>query len=246
MRISFFEEFPTEKNLIKLSLVDWPTTLYLAAKSIKEFARLQSSIKRKGLVIGYWPVLEQEEGYWLSPFSSPRAVQRIINEVRGKNYPVMWDAELPFRRPWLFLRLDYFLRNGKRIRRFIKEQKYVLTAEYPVRNRFFAWLFRLLGVYFSPKKYGNKKIVMYYTSMHKKVRKYLLKSIGKLVNQYGADLQVGLGTIAVGVLGDEPILSAANLERDLQDMKNIGVEEVVIFRLGGLNKEYVKVLKKFV
>jgi hypothetical protein len=32
----------------------------------------------------------------------------------------------------------------------------------------------------------------------------------------------------------------------LKDMQKIGIKEIVIFRLGGLNKQYVKTLKKYI
>ena len=56
---------------------------------------------------------------------------------------------------------------------------------------------------------------------------------------------VALGTIAVGITGNEPILNPEELARDLKIAKNNGINEVVIFRLGGLNKEYVDVIKKY-
>ena len=80
--------------------------------------------------------------------------------------------------------------------------------------------------------------------MHKLVRPFFLKSITRLHKKYGNNLQVGLGTIATGILGNEPILSPKGLDRDLKEMKKIGIKEVVIFRLGGLNQEYKKIIKK--
>jgi len=248
MKISFFEEFPTKKNLNKLDLVTWPTTVYVAAKSIKEFDKITSNIKNKKVTIGYWPILEKKEGYWLSPFSSRKAVKRVIEEINNYKKPlkIMWDAELPFRHPKLFFRIDNFLTNKPRIKKFFKQNgNNIYTSEYAMKNRFIEFLFRKLGVSFSPKKYKNKKIVMYYTSMHKVVSNILLDNIKRLYKNHGRKLQVGLGTIAVGIHGNEPILKPKQLERDLKDMKRIGIKEVVVFRLGGLNKEYVKVLKKF-
>lgn len=243
MKISFFEEFPTKKNLSKLNLIKFPTTIYIAAKNIKEFNKIKSQIK-KPTIVAYWPILEKKEGYWLSPFSSPAAVKRVIKEV--KNEKVMWDAELPFRHPWLFLRVDNFLRNMPTIRSFFKRKgKNILTSEYPIKNSLMQFLLTLLGVSFSPKKYRNKKIIMYYTSMHKVIRPIFLKSIAKLQKKYGNNLQVALGTIATGILGNEPILSPQDLKRDLDEMKKIGVKEVVVFRLGGLDEEYIKTIRKF-
>lgn len=54
----------------------------------------------------------------------------------------------------------------------------------------------------------------------------------------------GLGTIAIGVLGNEPILSPENLYQDLHWAKESKVEEVFIFRLGGLNELYMSEIKK--
>ncbi len=263
MKISFFEEFPDDKAFSKLRYVNFPTTVYVAAKGIKEFERVKKEIlgystKQRKIDVGYWPVLENSQGYWLSPFSSPKAVRQVIDEIKKsaaklnkkEMFNVMWDAELPLRHPKLLWRIDHFLRNKRMIKKFFKESKksniQIATSEYGMRNWFIQKLFTFLGVSFNPKKYGNRKIVMYYTSMHKNVRPFLLKSIEKMIIQHGKSLHVGLGTIAVGILGDEPILSAKNLERDLVEMKKAGASEVVIFRLGGMNREYKRVLEKYV
>jgi hypothetical protein len=247
MRVSFFEEFPTKQNLAKLKYVTWPTTMYVAAKNIKEFKKIKNSITNTQVEVGYWPILEHKEGYWLSPFSSSKAMKRVMKEVDGKKIKVMWDAELPLRHPWLFLRVDNFITNLPRIRKFFKKNgKNILSAEYPIKNSFAGSFLKMMGVSYSPKKYGNKKIVMYYTSMHKLIPTFLLSGITKLHKKYGDGLQVGLGVTDVGILGNEPIIKAKNLKRDLQEMKKIGVKEVVIFRLGGMNEKYASVIKKYV
>ena len=58
-------------------------------------------------------MLEKKDGYWLSPFSSSEALKRILSEVERNNVKIMCDAELPFRHPQLFLRLDDFFYNQK-------------------------------------------------------------------------------------------------------------------------------------
>lgn len=248
MQISFFEEFPTKSNLAKLKYVNWNTKLYVAAKSLEEFNKIKSTVKNNKNVkeIIYWPVLKKEEGYWLSPFSSTDALKKVISDISGNDAKVMWDAELPFRHPWLFLRLDNYLRNKPMIKRFFKEKgKLISTSEYPVKNRIAEFILSFLGVSFSPKKHGNKKIIMYYTSMHKHIRRLFLKNIQKLHKRYGKKLLIGLGVIAVGILGNESLLSPEDLERDLREMQGVGVSEVIIFRLGGINKKYLKIINKF-
>jgi len=74
----------------------------------------------------------------------------------------------------------------------------------------------------------------------------LLYGVNKMHGEFGSKLHVGLGTIATGILGDEPILSVSDLERDLEEMKKIGVSRVCMFRLGGMNLKYSRVLKKYV
>jgi hypothetical protein len=58
-------------------------------------------------------------------------------------------------------------------------------------------------------------------------------------------LVFGLGTIGVGILGNEPMLSALELESDLEFSREIGVKRAVIFRLGGLSQEHASIISKF-
>ncbi len=86
---------------------------------------------------------------------------------------------------------------------------------------------------------------MWYSSMipkslNKKTKKNLLKIKDK------GKYTIGLRTIAKGILHYEPILSSQALEKDLEFVKKAGFKKVCIFRAGGLNKEYMKVMEKFV
>jgi hypothetical protein len=88
-----------------------------------------------------------------------------------------------------------------------------------------------------------EKSFMWYSSMssdqkNKKSRKYLSQIKNK-------NHSVSLGTIATGILETEPILSPKNLEKDLLFVKNSGFNKVTIFRLGGLNRDYLDIIKKF-
>ena len=74
---------------------------------------------------------------------------------------------------------------------------------------------------------------------NQEIKKHLLKLKNK--SQYS----ISLGTIAVGILGNEPILSPEKLEKDLEFVEKAGFKKVIIFRLGGLNKEYIKIIDKF-
>ena len=109
MLISFFEEFPNRRSLDKLKLIDFKIKLYLAAKSYKKFNYITSKIKNKYIKeFIYWPILKQEEGYWISPFSKERGLTRIFNEdIHSK---IMIDCELP-RNKLLYFSLFNFFKN---------------------------------------------------------------------------------------------------------------------------------------
>ena len=243
MQISFFEEFPEKRNLDKIKLIDFKTKLYLGCKSLKEFNNIKSSIKNKNVkVVVYWPILEMNEGYWFSPFSKRKALIRIFNELRGKKVPVMIDLELPFTRnkKLFFTQTFNFFRNRKLIREFIENYENIYLCEYFPKGKLKDFIMKFLGLHFD----GNFKIIkMFYSSMHK--FNDLEKKLKREKKKYGNNFIAGFGVIETGVFGNEPRLSYEQLENDLKIAKKAGIKEVVIFRLGGLNKRYVKILKKF-
>ena len=263
MKISFYEEFPTKENLDKIRLIKFPTRLIVAAKSLNEFNSIKNRIteyNNKNIKeVIYWPVLEKDEGYWLSALSKNSGLKRIIDELKQNEKPltIMWDAELPFyKAPTYKYLFNYFIyfQNRRIILNFFKNAKNynikILTSEYPLQSKFFRnLLFGLFLISFDPKKYGNKKIAMLYTSLIKNrpsIESFLEKQIKLGKEYFGDDFMVALGTITLGVNGNEPILSPDELGRDLKIAKKNKISEVVIFRLGGVNAKYVNVIKKYI
>lgn len=245
MLINFFEEFPTTENLAKLKYIKWPTKLYLAAKNIKEFETITSTLKNNKNILEaiYWPILTKKEGYWISPFSKQNALIRLFKQLEDKQIPVMLDLELPTsRNPWCYVtELFHFKRNNKLIRSFI--QNYlgdVYLCEYAAKGKILQWF----GLHYHSKKI--KIIKMLYNSVHNLNLEALKKELQQGLREFGDKYIVSYGTIAKGINSDEPILSPQQLEKDLRIAKEVGVKEVVVFRLGGLNKKYMKVLEKFV
>ena len=57
---------------------------------------------------------------------------------------------------------------------------------------------------------------------------------------------ISLGTLSMGIMGNEKIISPENLEKDLEFVKKAGFKKAIIFRLEGINENYVKVLEKFI
>ncbi len=261
MRISFYEEFPTKQNLDKIRLIKFPTKLIVASKSIKEFNKIRNNIKKyknKNIKeIIYWPVLKKEEGYWFSVFAKHSALKRTVDESKQNRskLTIMWDAEIPILKKSLFFTqlLNYF-KNRRLIFDFFRNSKnynlQILTSEYPLENKFFRKILsKLFVVSFDPNVYGNKKIVMLYTSFsknHKNIEKYLEKQIIMGKRLFGKNFIIGLGCIDAGILGSEPILIPKELDRDLKITKNNKINEAVIFRLGGLDKEYIKIIETYI
>jgi len=245
MQISFFEEFPTKENLAKIKYISFPTKLYIAAHSLEEFQKIKIPSKKVKEKI-YWPILKREEGYWFSPFSKTQAIERILSEIEHKNISVMIDSELPTHpNPYLYLtQFPFFFYNRKKMRNFIASHPKVYTAEYFPSSRFFESLFQFLGLSFTTKNHCPIKMI--YSSCHDFGEDFIRTEIKQAKNIYGKRLRIALGTLTHGIKGDEPAISIKMLERDLNICNKLNIEEVILFRLGGMNKEYKKIILKFV
>ena len=244
MLISFFEEFPNKVSLSKLRLINFNTKIYLAASSYKEFNKIASKIKNKFVKeIIYWPILDEKEGYWISPFSKRDALIRVFSE--NINGSVMIDAELPKNKSLYLTELHNFLKNKSSIKNFIKKNK-VYTAEYYPEGFLKNIILSFFGLSFDPNKFNNNVIKMLYHSMHNFNENFLKNKIRYGVNKYKDKYLLAFGTIAHGIKGNEPLLSLAKLDKDLKIAKELKVKEVIIYRLGGLDKNYLKVIKKYV
>lgn len=248
MKINFFEEFPTKENLDKLKLIKFPIGLVIAAESLKEFSEIKNKIKNKYVKeIVYWPILNENEGYWFSAFTENKGLKRVIEELKeGKNeLGILWDAELPLLNKSLFYNQIFnFFNNKKMINNFLKNtNENIILCEYVSINWFADLMLKFFAVRFDNLDY--KKIIMAYSSMAGNFDKNLVENQIKLGKKKYKDFCVGLGVIAKGKPGNEPIMSYEELERDLRACKSKRIEEVYIFRLGGLDKEYVKVIEKY-
>ncbi len=258
MKINFYEEFPTKENFEKIKLINFPTKLIVTAKSLEEFNTIKNKIdKHKNIKeVIYWPILYKDEGYWFSAFTKNSALNRIVNELKQNKKPltIMWDAELPITPSLIFTQVLNYHRNRKIILDFFKNaKKYkikILTSEYPFESKFLRNLmFDLFLISFEPKKYKNKKIAMLYTSFlknHPNIKNFLENQIKIGKKSFGNDFAVALGTIAAGISLKEKILGPEELKRDLKIVRDNQINEVFIFRLGGLDKNYIKVIKKYI
>ncbi|MEA3452932.1 MAG: hypothetical protein U9Q96_01170 [Patescibacteria group bacterium] len=247
MRINFFEEFPQDDSLQKAALVIPPSTIYIGAKSLKEFLDYKKKLYKinPGVEAAYWPILKKS--YWISPFSNTKELEGLIHDLKAnkqKGLEVLLDLELPFLNIKLFLKnaLSFF-KNREIIRSILRDaNKFgvkITSAEYPFRPT----AIRPLGISYSLKKYKHKRIPMYYSSVipFKKLKDFIKKI---LILPAKKNTHIGLGIIKKGIFGGEKIITAKRLEKDLEFFKKEAAS-ATIFRLGGLNKEYVEVLKKY-
>ncbi len=241
MQIDFYEEFPSKENLEKLRLVKWKIRVFVAAKSLEEFLVLEKQIKKikKDTEVAYWPIIPNS--YWISPLANTKDLKKLFEELDLIKNPLLIDLELPLKNRGLFFKNIFHLRKNKKlIKHFLEKNKSkITTAESPFI--FLSKILKLLGL-----NYGvdYERSLMWYSSMLPDwLNKAIMKRLSKPKNK--ASYSVSLGTIATGILGSEPILSPENLEKDLEFCKSNGFKKVIIFRLGGLNKNYIKVLEKF-
>lgn len=258
MRIDYFEEFPTAEDLARAGLIHGHSLVYLASHSLAEFNELSKALlaANPNLKAGYWPVLK--ESYWISPFANTHELQELKTQLaKVKDLDVLLDLELPLLKSSLFFRNLFSYTKNKRIIREIlllgaTGNVRFSTAEYPFAVGMFRWLFMLLGVSYNDKQYRHQRIVMYYSSMAKRVLPPInmdircwLKQVLRREVKRNHSVAFGLGTLAVGVLGNEPILTPQELENDLAFCATCGVSRVVLFRLGGLTEDYIQIISKF-
>jgi len=242
MDVEFYEEFPNKQNLDKLKLIKFKTKLFIAAKSIKKFQEFEKQAKKikKDLEVAYWPIVENS--YWISPFSNTKDLINLFKELEKIDNPLLIDLELPLAKRWkmYFKNILHFKKNKKLIRKFLeKNKKRITTAEYPLA--FVSKIMKFIGLNYNIK---TEKSIMWYSSMmSKQLNKKTKKNLKSIQNK--KDYSISLGTLAIGILGNEPILSPEKLEKDLKFVKEVGFDKVVIFRLEGINKRYLEIINKF-
>lgn len=243
MQIDFYEEFPTKDNLEKLKLIKFKSRIFIAAKSLSEFNKIARQAKRinKNLKYACWLIIKNS--YWISPFSNTKDLIELFNELEKMKNPLLIDLELPLKSKWkMYVKNIFsFKRNKKLIKKFIEKNKNRITTAQYIRAVYSKFA-KFLGLDYN---INAEKSLMCYTSMMKKQEERFSKcKISQIKDKQ--NYSISLGTIATGILGNEPILSPEKLENDLEFVRNVGFKKVVIFRLGGLNKEYLKVIKKFI
>jgi hypothetical protein len=243
MQIEFYEEFPNKENLKKLKFIDFPTKIFIASKSVEEFLKYEKIAKsyKKDIEIAYWPIIKNS--YWISPFSNTKDLIGLFSELDKIKNSLLIDLEMPLRKRWkmYFMNVIRLWKNKKIIREFLENNKNrITTAEY-IRSPLKNWT-KFIGLDYNVKT--NKSLMFYSSTINAETADIWKDKIRELKNK--SNYSLSLGTIARGIIGNEPILSAENLDNDVKFVKEAGFEKVIIFRLEGINKDYIRVLKKFI
>lgn len=240
MKIDFYEEFPNKANLSKLKIIKFKTRVFLAAKSLKEFQNLEKQAKKanKNVECAYWPIIKNS--YWISPFANTKDLKDLFNELNKSKNHLLIDLELPKNKALILKNSLSYFKNRNIIKKFIENNKHrITTAQFP--SSILSIFMKILGLDYN---INVKKSFMYYSSMiPDKMQSNIRKNLANIKNK--SSYSISLGTIAKGILGNEPILQPKKLQEDLIFVKKAGFQEVIIFRLGGLNKEYINVINKF-
>jgi hypothetical protein len=243
-------------NLNKLALVDWQATVLVAAPALNDFESIRNEYGSRypHITFGWWPTLPGS--YWVSGLASPRDLEHVFSEILSKSHerelPVLIDLELPLNKRLWLKNLKYLFSNKRKLAEFfIQAPAYnlkIYTAEYPAATAFMRWAYRLLGI--SPSfALPHTKLPMCYSSMiDAKAGRRGLQKIQNFERDFARAhpkrVGFGLGTIATGVQGNEPILSLEGLAADFAWASRSGVEEVFIFRLGGLTTDHLTCIRQ--
>ena len=240
MKIDFYEEFPTKANIKKLKLIKFSSRLFIAKKSLNEFKKLEKQIKKinKNIECAYWPIIKNS--YWISPFSNTQDLIELFDGLNKENNHLLIDLELPKKKKLIWKNITRYFQNRKLIKTFLEKNKYkITTAQFP--SSIISLFMKILGLDYNVEL---EKSFMWYSSMNSKfMNDNIKKNFIKLKNK--SKYSISLGTIATGILDNESILTPNKLKEDLQFIKEAGFNKIVIFRLGGLNKEYIQVINQY-
>lgn len=250
--VSFFEEFPNGTTLDKIAQVDFDTRIYVATRNLSDFYNYEEEFKARNerlKEVVYWPILNRDDGYWISPWSEPQALEKIFSEITERKdqrrLEVLLDLEPSLKRSRLF-NFEDFNRNKRLITTFVRDAKdYNVSVSTVEKSYIPDWILEPLGLSFISEEYGNRKIKMYYSSYRRRILPDSIvdKLYERKVKQYAKKkIPLGLGLIAPGIHDEKHRTNPENLQREIEIASDNGIEEVIIFRLGGLNDDYLKAI----
>lgn len=248
---------------VKALLARYQLDLLLAVRpwQLAALGELVTSLQDAGIFVGVWPMLADGDGRWASVSSSTKFVA-LVDDVLAfapTADELVIDLEPPLRHleKWKELRPTWrqtptpnAYRDGRDTlveattrwggaRRVTTAVMPLLAVE--LRGQ---WLQRALGTPATALEV-DRHSVMAYTSLFegwsrglvgRRRAELLLAACARLSRlRFGARAGLSLGTVGTGAFGDEPCYRApAELARDVQLVRNAGIEEISLFDLGGV------------
>ncbi|MDD5177790.1 MAG: hypothetical protein PHT54_00705 [Candidatus Nanoarchaeia archaeon] len=253
--VLFWCEFPKETNWDLINKeINFKTEIYIAASSREEFLEYKKRIKNKNITIGAWPTLSKKEGYWFSGFSERKSIDKLDD---FKDFNIKIDIEPPIFNgkmtalkvlKWaikpIFKKAENKNYLADKINR-LKNKKIIISPRLP---RFY--MKKLVGNVKDRKNIYYSHI--FYTSMLSKPMVPLLKLFYKswFKKENNPKFYVALGCLNVGVFQNEGIYkSISEFKKDIEFMKKINIDKIVVFHLGGLfnkkdYKEWLNLIRK--
>jgi len=269
MDVKIHAEYPTDENLSRLDNVDFPVDVFVASRSLHEFKELERQILHtyeNVKSVGYWPLLSVNEGYWVSPWSDERSLDRVFGEIReganpGSPLLVMLDLEPPFfmNKCQMIRGLSGFNRKKKKIGKMLEDKCDSLRLislgfpDYLVPGTSF--IKELLGLEFEGP--GTEKVNMFYSSFanyaphllsqssRAVVKGLLRREVRKGLQTYGDRFGIGLGCLHTGALGNEPLLRSEEFKEDLDIVRIAGVQNVYVYSLDGINPDNAQIIRDY-
>lgn len=266
-KIVFWCEFPETMDWKKAEKLvkGIPLEVYIAVKSLKEYKKYKSKTK---LPVYPWPVLEKEEGYWFSGFTSKKSIDKL-KQFKGIKMKIDLEPPIPEWKYGTIRIIVYAIRKvfqkGEN-NEYLKEVIYetagkgsgvvtknvnLLINEFP----FARWYLKNQGTYLELKDSMKKNYMCYTTFAGNFFRPFIrlyLKPFTKFAVKRNKDVMFSIGLIGTGILEREGIYKNVNqFKEDLQMVSDSQSEQVAVYSLDGILKrdnpeEWINAIKEFV
>lgn len=221
----------------------------------KEFLSTFSNLK----LVRAWPILPKEQGYWFSSFSSKDAIDSL-DQYQGMAIKIDVEPPIPIvknytsnplKMQWFFW--NHFVRKGKNLKYF-QEKLLKLSKTTDIMLSTFSFPKFILerhGVIFAKQFKYN---FIYYSSfiprMLRPMYRAYLKPIIKARLKHNPTSSFAVGLLSPGIFLNEPCYkSPKELEADVKFLKERGVQNIVVFRLGSFleidnPQAWIEILKR--
>lgn len=261
VKIIFWCEFPETIDWNKAKkIIDFPTKIYVTCKDIKDYKKYSAKVKSSNIELGVWPILDKKAGYWFSGYTKKEDIDKL-NQFNGIDMKIDIEPPIPKNNYGFFQMLKwpffYSIFNKPKNNEYLKKviiglshKTKIILSGFPFPN----FILRYYGDNIKLRKNLSKNY-MFYTSFFPKIIKpfylfYLKKFAKKKLKKHKNKLHLTIGLLGPGIFGNEPYFKdISEFKKAIKIIKNISIENIVIFRLGALlnkkdSKKWIYEIKK--